>query len=103
VIAGDRPRLALAVASGCVASALLYPLLRVAQLALFTEPDPTLVLWSEHSGFFWRSWIAAYGGGAIAFAAWLLAGRAPERTARGIARAVTLVVVVIVVQATFAP
>ena len=89
--------------AGCVGAALVYSLLRILQVLLLDEPDPALVMWSEHSGFFWRSWTSAYAGGMIALLTWLLAGRAPERTARFVARAVFPVAAALALQAALVP
>ena len=57
-----RPRLAVAVVSACAAAIAGYAVLRVAQRLAFGEPDPALVIYSEHAAYFWRAWIAAYFG-----------------------------------------
>lgn len=93
------PRLAIALGSACTGAALLYAVLRVVQAWLLPEPDPTSVLWTEHSGFFWRAWISAYAAGALAFAAWLR----PARAARLLARAVVPVALAVVLQAALVP
>lgn len=83
-----RERLGLALVAACTTAASLYALLRVVQAVFMPEPDPALVLWSEHAGFFWRGWTAAHAGGTAGFVAWIAAGRDPERVARALARAV---------------
>ncbi len=93
------PRLGIALAAGCTGAALLYSLLRIVQAVLLPEPDPATVLWSEHSGFFWRAWIAAYAAGALAFVAWLF----PDRALRLLARAVMPVAIAVAVQAALVP
>jgi hypothetical protein len=70
---------------------------------LLTEPDPALVFYSEHSGFFWRAWTAAYGGGTCTFVAWLAAGRNAERVARFLARAVVAALAAAALQALVVP
>ncbi len=92
-------RLGIALAAACTGAALLYSVLRIAQALLVPEPDPATVLWSEHSGFFWRAWIAAYAAGAIAFVAWLF----PDRALRLLARAVVPVAVAVALQAALLP
>jgi hypothetical protein len=93
-------KLALAVATGCTAAALLYSILRVAQAVLLTEPDPTTVAWSEHSGFFWRAWTCAYVGGALAILAHRIASKS---LARWLAGAIVPVALIVVAQALFVP
>ena len=48
-------RAGLAAVAACTTATGLYALVRVAQSLIFTEPDPALVIWSEHAGFFWRA------------------------------------------------
>jgi hypothetical protein len=91
---------ALAVATGCTSAALLYSVLRVIQALVLPEPDPAAVMWTEHSGFFWRAWTCAYAGGAVALLAHRFAG---ERTARILARAIVPVTIGVAVQALFVP
>jgi hypothetical protein len=93
-------RSALAIATACTAAALLYSVLRIVQALVLPEPDPATVLWSEHSGFFWRVWTCAYVAGAVALVARRFAG---ERVARLLARAIVPVAVLVVVQAIFVP
>jgi hypothetical protein len=87
---------------GAVAS---YALLRLVQKLFLTEPDPALVFYSEHAGFFWRAWTAAYAGGTFAFLGWLAARRpgGEERTARVLSQAVLGAFVLVVVQSACAP
>lgn len=92
-------RLGIALAAGCTAAALLYSTLRVVQAMVLPEPDPVTVLWSEHSGFFWRAWTSAYAAGAVAFVAWLV----PDRALRLLARAVVPVAIAVALQAALVP
>lgn len=92
-----RARLGVAIASAFLGAAIVYPILRVALAP--SEPDPETVMWSAHSGFFWRAWTSAYAGGAIGFAAWL----APERAARIAARAVVPIAAAVALQAALVP
>lgn len=93
-------RASIAFAAGCVAAAALYALLRIVQSLLFTEPNPALVFYSEHAGYFWRIWIVSYAGGMIAFLAWI-AG--VERTTRVLRRALAPAALLLVVQAVLVP
>lgn len=83
-------RAGLAVVAACAAAAVVYAALRVFQALAMPEPDPALVVWSAHSGFFWRAWIASYAGGSAGFVAWIAARRDPGRVARWLARAVPI-------------
>lgn len=98
-----RTRLALTLVTGLLAAMLVYALLRLLQALVMTEPDPVTVLWSEHSGFFWRAWTSAYAGGAAAFAGWVIATRAPLVLARVLAAAVFPVTAALAAQALFVP
>jgi hypothetical protein len=93
-------KLSLAIATGCTAAALLYSILRIVQAVVLPEPDPATVMWTEHSGFFWRAWISAYVAGAVALVAHRFAG---ERVARLLARAIVPVAAIVVLQAVLVP
>lgn len=94
-----RPRLAVAVVSACAAAIAGYAVLRVAQRLAFGEPDPALVIYSEHAAYFWRAWIATYFGVAVGFAAWL----APARVVRHLDRAVVAAALLLAIQALLVP
>lgn len=96
-------RLALAAVAGCTASVAIYAVIRVAQSLLAPDPDPALVLWSEHSGYFWRAWTAAYAGGTAAFVAYLAAGRDAERTARVLEASVVAAALLLAAQGLLIP
>ncbi|MBX3205798.1 MAG: hypothetical protein KF764_12065 [Labilithrix sp.] len=96
-------RLALAIVAACASAAAIYAALRVAQAALRAEPDPALILWSEHAGYFWRAWTAAYAGGMVGFLAYAAAGRSAERTARVLAAAIVVATALLVAQGVLVP
>lgn len=96
-------RLGLAVVALCTTSAALYAILRVAQALIFTEPDPALVIWSEHAGFFWRSWTVVYVGGMAAFLTWLASARHAPRVAAFLSKAVAVSAVLLTAQALLVP
>jgi hypothetical protein len=98
-------RAGLAIAWGLVAATALYAIVRGVQYVAFPEPNPALVVWSAHSGYFWRLWIVAYAGGAAAFVAWLVARdeRAEERAARALAAAAPVAGALVAAQAVFLP
>lgn len=97
------PRAGVALVTAFAAAALAYALLRVGQRLSGPDPDPTLVLFSPHAGFFWRAWIAGYIGGMAGLAAWLSARQAAETTVRFAGALVTLATVALVVAAAFFP
>jgi hypothetical protein len=101
----ERPsvQLALAAITACVSSVALYALLRVVQKLLFAEPDPALVIYSAHAGFFWRAWTAAYGGGMVGFIAYLGARKSPARAARVLATALLVAIALVVTQGVLVP
>jgi hypothetical protein len=57
---------ALSLAWGLVVAAASYALLRSVQVLRAPEPNPAIVVWSAHAGFFWRAWTAGYIGGMAA-------------------------------------
>lgn len=94
---------ALAVIAGCVTAATLYAVLRVVQAVLLAEPDPALVIWSEHAGYFWRAWTAGYAGGMVAFFTWIAAGRDADKTARVLLRTLGPATAVVALQGLLVP
>lgn len=93
-------KVALAIAAGCTSAAFLYSVLRIVQAIVLPEPDPATVMWTEHSGFFWRAWTCAYAAGAVALGAHRFAG---ERLARAVALAVLPVAAFVLLQAALVP
>ena len=100
---GWRVRGGLAVAAGCSAAMGLYAIVRVGQKLVFDEPDPALVIWSEHAGFFWRTWTVIYVGGMAALLAWMLAGRDAPRVASTVVRALPIAAAMLAAQAILVP
>jgi hypothetical protein len=96
-------RFALAVIASCTTAAALYAIVRIGQSRFGHEPNPALVIWSEHAGFFWRSWTVAYAGVMVGFVAWLAAGRNAKRVAEVLARAVVAAAALLAAQAIFVP
>jgi hypothetical protein len=93
-------RLALAAIAACTTAAVVYAILRLGQALLFPAVDPALVIYSEHSGFFWRVWTALYAGGMLGFGA-LFAD--PKRVASILRRAVVPAGVAIALQGVLVP
>ncbi len=96
-------RLGLAFLAACVSSVLFYGVLRVVQSRLFPEPNPAMVIWSAHAGFFWRCWTVAYAGAMVGFLAYGAAARYPERVARALVRTLGVAVVVLTLQSVLVP
>jgi hypothetical protein len=96
-------RLGLALIAACTTATALYAVLRVAQALIFPEPDPALVIWSEHAGFFWRAWTVAYLGGMAAFLAWLASARHAQDLATVLARALPVAAALLTLQALLVP
>ncbi len=96
-------RAAAALAAGTSSAVLIYALLRLAQRVLLTEPNPAEVLYSEHAGFFWRSWTAIYAGGMIALAARLASDRRPALAARLVSALVVAAAMALAVATIVAP
>lgn len=93
-------RLGLAAVAACTAAATIYAAIRVGQAMLGTEVDPALVIYSEHAGFYWRAWTAAYAGGMVGVLAWRAE---PERVARILSRAVVAAALAIALQGLLVP
>jgi hypothetical protein len=81
----------------------LYALVRVAQSLIFAEPDPALVIWSEHAGFYWRALTVGYVGGTAAFVAWVTSARSSARVARLLAGALPTAAALLAAQAILVP
>ena len=96
-------RLALAGIAATLAAAAFYAVLRVGQALFGAEPDPALIVWSPHAGFFWRAWTAGYFGVMVAFSVFVFAARAPERVARAVALAVVVVTALVTAQGLLVP
>lgn len=96
-------RIGLAAVAGCIGATGLYAVLRLVQRLLIDEPDPALIIWSEHAGYFWRAWTAAYAGGMIAFITYVAAGKNAPRTATVLAKALPIVALVAAAQSLLVP
>ncbi len=96
-------RMGLAVMAGCVVAVGLYAVLRIVQGAVGREPDPALVIWSEHAGFFWRSWIVVYVGGMAAFLTWVASAKNAPAVVGVLATALPIAAVLLAAQAAFVP
>jgi hypothetical protein len=91
------------VASGAAASVLTYAALRGVERALFQEPNPAMLIWSDRNPFFWRSAIALYIGGATVFGGYALANRAEAAASRALLGLVTAALLAVVIQGALLP
>lgn len=96
-------RAGLAVVAACTTAAGLYAIVRVAQSLIFPEPNPALVIWSEHAGFFWRALTVGYVGGMAAFLAWMASAHHAARVAALLARALPIAAALLTAQALLVP
>jgi hypothetical protein len=96
-------RAALSIVAGCTVATGLYAVVRVVQSLVLTEPDPALVLWSEHAGFFWRALTVGYLGGMAAFLTWLASARSAARVAALLVRALPVAAALLAAQALLVP
>ncbi len=96
-------RAGLSAVAACTSAAGLYAVVRLAQALLFPEPDPALVIWSEHAGFFWRVLTVGYVGGMVAFLTWVASARGALRVADVLARAVPVAASLLAVQVILVP
>lgn len=98
-----RLRIGLAAIAGCEAALTLYAALRVYQAAKGTEPNPALILWSAHAGYFWRAWISAYVGGMVALAIYVVSAKRIEQTTKWLATSLFVAVLAITAQGILVP
>jgi hypothetical protein len=98
-----RERLALGLMGAGVVAVGLYAVLRFVQFYLFPDPNPAMVIWSAHAGYFWRAWTVAYAGGMAGMAAFAAAGRDRARVARALLPALTVASVLIALQGALLP
>jgi hypothetical protein len=96
-------RFALAIVASATTATALYALIRVAQALLFSEPDPALIIWSPHAGFFWRSWTAAYIGTMIGAVVWVTSAASPALTLRAVGVALVVATGLIAAQGILVP
>jgi hypothetical protein len=91
------------VALGASTAVLTYAAVRVLERALFQEPNPAMIIWSDHNPFAWRAAIAVYLGGAAAFGGFAWARRSGASAARGLLVSVAVAAVAIVFQGAIVP
>jgi hypothetical protein len=83
-------------------AAALYAIIGAIQALLFDEPNPATIMQGAHAGFFWRAWIAAYGGGFAALTVALMS-RSPHRVFHVATRTLPFAAALLVAQSLFLP
>jgi hypothetical protein len=96
-------RLLAAVAVGAAAAAFFCALVRIFEQAVFIEPNPATLIWSDRNPFFWRAAIALYVGGLASFGGYALAARSPRAAARGVLVVFAAAVIVVTLQGALSP
>jgi hypothetical protein len=91
------------VALGASAAVFTYAAVRVLERALFQEPNPAMIIWSDRNPFAWRAAIALYLGGAAAFGGFAWARRSGAGAARGLVVSITVAAVALVLQGALVP
>jgi hypothetical protein len=98
-----RVRVAISLAWGLVVTAGAYAVVRAIQHFVYPEPNPAIVAWSAHAGFFWRSWTVGYAGGMAAFVAAVASRGHTQAAARALAPAVAIAAGLVAVQSGLMP
>jgi hypothetical protein len=94
---------AVSLAWGFVVSVGAYAIVRSIQFLLYPDPNPAAVVWSAHSGYFWRVWTVSYAGGIASFVGLLIARRRVEGCAHALGRAVGIAAALLALQAAVFP
>jgi hypothetical protein len=92
-----------ALAWGTAVAVGAYAVVRGIQFFLYPDPNPATLVWSAHSGFFWRCWTAGYAGGLAAFVAFIVALRSPEGMVRSLTAGIVTSALLLVLQSTVFP
>jgi hypothetical protein len=88
---------------GCVVAVGAYVVVRGIQFFVYPDPDPAMLVWSAHAGFFWRCWTCAYAGGIAAFVAYLGSRARFDLSVRALGPAIAVVALLLAAQVTFLP
>ncbi len=94
---------ALSLAWGLVVAAAAYAILRSVQVLRAPEPNPAVVVWSAHAGFFWRAWTAGYIGGMTAVLVAFVGRGRLEATAGALAPATLVAATLLALTSLFFP
>ena len=88
---------------GLLIAAAFYAVMRAVQVGFVAEPDPATVMWSAHSGFFWRALIAGYAGGMAAFVIFVAIRGCETAAARALVAAVPIAAALLGLQGLLLP
>jgi hypothetical protein len=94
---------AVSLAWGLVVAVGAYAIARSIQFVLDPDPNPAAVVWSAHTGYFWRMWTVCYAGGIAAFVVLPVARRHIEGCARALGPAVGIAATLLALQAALFP
>ena len=89
-----------AIAFGFAFAAFAYAAMRTLARIVTVEPDPALVIWSEHAGFYWRALSSIFAG---IFAALAVALLPQARVARSLPVVIVVAGIALAMQAIFIP
>ena len=96
-------RIAVSLLWGMVVTIVGYALDRAIQSVASPDPDPAAVVWSAHSGYFWRGLTVGYAGGIASFVILLVARRRCDVMSRALVPAIGTATTLLVLQAAFFP
>jgi hypothetical protein len=80
-----------------------YAVVRAIQFLVYPDPNPAAVVWSAHSGYFWRILTVSYGGAIATFVALLVVRGRTEASARALVPAIALCAAALALQAALCP
>jgi hypothetical protein len=92
-----------ALAWGMAVTVGAYAIVRGIQFFLYPDPNPATLVWSAHSGFFWRCWTVGYAGGLASFVAFLAAQRSQEGVVRSLPFAIVTSALLLALQTAVFP
>jgi hypothetical protein len=93
----------MAIAWGIVIAVASYAVVRAIAFFVYPEPNPAGLVWSTHSGYFWRIWTVGYAGGIGSFVAYLLIRPRHAAAARALGPALVVASALLVLQAALFP
>jgi hypothetical protein len=91
-----------AIAVGAALAMIVYAGMRAEQVLFHPAVDQATVLFTAHSGYAWRAWIAAFAG-ALGAACWAMARVSPATTARSCLASLSIATCCLVLQAVLCP
>jgi hypothetical protein len=94
---------AVSLAWGLLIAVAAYAVVRSIQFFVYPDPNPATLVWSAHTGYFWRAWTVGYAGGMATFIAVLLVRADVDRAVRALVPAVCVAAALLSLQAVFLP